>query len=104
MKTSSNPNYILSSNLIFISVAFGIPILLLSPGIVFNATAIVSGVISVLFVVALCILARFEISWVKYVLLVSTLLGSFISLPLLFATLQEDTTKGMLSLTQYIMQ
>ncbi|MEA9413987.1 hypothetical protein [Flavobacterium sp. PL02] len=88
MKLSLNPNYIKSSNFIFISVGLGLINFLLSPHILSSKSAMIVSIItlSLLFIAGL--LVRFQISWIKYLLLALILIG-FNSLPSL---IKEELT------------
>lgn len=88
MKLSLNPNYIKSSNFIFISVGLGLINFLLSPHILSSKSAMILSIItlSLLFIAGL--LVRFQISWIKYLLLALILIG-FNSLPSL---IKEELT------------
>ncbi|OUL62939.1 hypothetical protein B8T70_07390 [Flavobacterium sp. AJR] len=88
MKLSLNPNYIKSSNFIFISVGLGLINFLLSPHILSSKSAMILSIItlSLLFIAGL--LVRFQISWIKYLLLALILIG-FNSFPSL---IKEELT------------
>lgn len=75
MRISSNLNYIKSSNLFLISAGLGLINFLLSPDILLSKSAIIISVIAISIILVLGLLIRFEISWVKYLLIVVIIFG-----------------------------
>jgi hypothetical protein len=75
MRISSNLNYIKSSNLFFISAGLGLINFLLSPDILLTKSATITSVIVISIIFVLGLLIRFEISWVKYLLIVIIIFG-----------------------------
>ncbi|KIA97076.1 hypothetical protein OA93_15950 [Flavobacterium sp. KMS] len=80
MKLSLNPNYIRSSNFIFISVGLGVINFLLSSDILSSKSTTIIGIISLSLLFIVGLLVRFQITWVKYLLL-ALILIAFNSLP-----------------------
>ncbi|MEN2402913.1 hypothetical protein GKZ90_0024210 [Flavobacterium sp. MC2016-06] len=80
MKISKNPNYIKASNLIFIATILGIINFFLSPDILKSKTALIISVVTILLILAIGVVIRLGISWIKYILLVLIIIG-FNSLP-----------------------
>ncbi|KIC01724.1 hypothetical protein OA88_12380 [Flavobacterium sp. JRM] len=88
MKLSLNPNYIKSSNFIFISVGLGVINFLLSSDILSSKSTTIIGIISLSLLFIVGLLVRFQISWIKYLLLALILIG-FNSFPSL---IKEELT------------
>jgi len=100
MKITLNPNYIKSSNLLFISAGLGFINFLLSPDILSSKSAIIVSIITIIIILGLGLLIRFEISWIKYLLLILILLA-LNALPLL---IKEEFTSHPLNATITILQ
>jgi hypothetical protein len=103
MKTTSNHNYIKSSNLIFISAVLGAINLLLLPGLLLSKAAIIVGLFTLFFLIALGIMIRLGISWIKYLLLILVLLG-LTSLPLIIRNFLTRPLNGTFTIVQSIIQ
>ncbi|MHC0443018.1 hypothetical protein [Flavobacterium sp. 3-210] len=82
MKFSLNPNFIKSSNLIFISAGLGLINFLLSPDILSSKKNIIISIITIVIILVVGLLIRLEITWIKYLLLILIILG-LNSLPML---------------------
>jgi len=103
MRNSSNPNYIKSSNLLYLSGAIGFINLLLSPDILVSTFAIVVGVITILIILGLGLLVRMGITWIRYVLLCLVLLG-LTGLPMIIDDFNSHPINGTINLIQSILQ
>jgi Na+-translocating ferredoxin:NAD+ oxidoreductase RnfD subunit len=104
MKISSKPNYIKSSNLIFISAALGLVNFFISTEIPSSKLGVKSGIISVSLMLILAILIRFEVSWTKYVLLVLIILGINVLPPIIKYELANHPLNGIIIILQSILQ
>lgn len=80
-KREVHRDYIIASNLIFASAALGSVNFLIASATTSNFS-VVTGILSLLFVAGLGIFARAGITWLKYVMLVFSLIGLF-ALPFL---------------------
>ncbi len=74
MKDQLHSNFIKSSNLIFATVGLGIVNFFFSH-ILLNGTNIVTAIFTLLFISGLGLLVRRGFAWVKYLLLVLTIVG-----------------------------
>ncbi|MCP2028786.1 glucan phosphoethanolaminetransferase (alkaline phosphatase superfamily) [Flavobacterium sp. HSC-32F16] len=104
MKISLKPNYIKSSNLIFISAFLGLINFLISPEILSSKSGLKSGIIAILVVLILALLIRFEITWTKYVLLVLIILGMNALPPVIKYELAHHPLNGIILILQSIVQ
>ena len=104
MKISSNPNYIKSSNLIFISAVLGLINFLMSPEILSSKSGQKSGIIAISVILTLAILIRFEITWTKYVLLILIILGINAVPPIIKYELVHHPLNGIIIILQSILQ
>lgn len=100
MKISLNPNFIKSSNLIFISAGLGIINFLLSPDILSSKSTIIVSIITILLILIVALLIRLGISWIKYLLLILIIFG-LNSLPLL---IKEEFSSHPLNAIMTILQ
>ena len=103
MYIPKHPNYIKSSNLMFLSTAIALISYLLLPDY-FTSTKIIIGTsIGLLVCVGLAFLVRQGIDWVKYLLLVLFVLGC-IGLPFILLRIIENPISGSISIVQTIIQ
>jgi hypothetical protein len=102
MEKQIHKNFIRSSNLIFITVGLGlINLLLPNTEIMAGGKFIVIG--TILFILGLGYLVRKGFSWVKYLLLVLTILG-LISIPVTITNLGDRPIVGLINVAQTILQ
>lgn len=99
-----NPNYIKSSNLLFISAGLGLINFLILPEILSSKSSIVVGSIAVFFISAMGLAIRFEISWIKYLSLILIVFGINIVPPLVKDELISHPINGIITIAQSIIQ
>ncbi|WP_147408448.1 hypothetical protein [Flavobacterium johnsoniae] len=104
MKISSNPNYIKSSILIFISALLGVINFLGSPEIFSSKSGFKSGIIAIVVLLILALLILFEITWTKYILLVLLILGINTLPPAIKYELTHHPLIGIIIILQSILQ
>jgi hypothetical protein len=103
MDSHLHSNYIKSSNLIFITAGLGVINLFFSNDLLINGQNIATVIITPLFVAGIGFLVRQGKQWVKYLLLVLTVLG-LLGMLLIINSLFERTISGIINITQTIMQ
>lgn len=103
MEKTVHPNYIKSSELAFISAGLGIINLSLSPVVFSNSIAIITAILTLIFVFGLAYLIRFGFSWVKYLLLALFIIGIF-GIPIIIKNLYENPIVGIINLVQTVLQ
>src|SRR5215204_12846 len=103
MQKQLHPKFINSSNLIFISAILGILNFTVSKTLVYNSFTLTVAIGSVLFVIGLGFLVRQGFDWVKYLLLIITILG-LVGVPTFLKNLMEDTFVGIVNILQLILQ
>lgn len=104
MKLSLNPNYIKSSNLFFISAVLGVLNFFLSPEILSSNTDIIISVTTIFFILVIGLAVRFEVSWIKYILLVLIIIGINTLPPLIKEELTLRPINGIITILQVVAQ
>lgn len=103
MFKSLHPNYIKSSNLIFGTVGLGVINLFLSSDILNSGKNIAIAVLTLIIIIGLGYIVRLGKSWIKYLLLVFTILG-LISIPATINKLSQSYILGIINIAQTLMQ
>lgn len=98
-----HPNFIKSSNLIFGTVVLGIINMFFSSDILNNGKNIAVAVITLMLIAGLGLLVRQGKNWVKYLLLVLTVVG-VIGIPIFINNIIEKPVVGIINFVQTIMQ
>lgn len=104
MKFSLNPNYIKASNLFFISASFGILNFFLSPEILSSKADIIISITAIIFISIIGLALRFEVSWIKYILLVLIIVGINTLPPLIKEELTLHPINGIITILQVVTQ
>ena len=100
---SVHPNYIKSSDFIFITVGLGIINISLTPGIFVSPRELITGFFTLAFLVGLALLIRKGIGWIKYLLLVIMIFG-IIGIPLMIKILEQNPAVGVINVIQTVFQ
>jgi hypothetical protein len=108
MKKDIHPNYILSSNLIFGSIGLGLINVLVqwlssSEDRMVVIMDIMVIILSLLIVAAMGFLVRQGYGWMKYVLLVLTVLG-LIGIPFILYNFSKNPLAGVINIIETVMQ
>ena len=98
-----HPNYIKASNITLVSILIGLVNLFLIRDKLINTQAIGSVIFTFIVLLLLAFLIRHGYAWMKYVLLIFTLLGAF-AIPIYISDLLNNTLLGILETTQTILQ
>ena len=98
-----HPNYLKSSNCIFISVALGVISMFLTPGILTSTSAIFGALFTLAFVTGLGLLVRKGIDWMKYVLLILMITG-LLTIPYMIQNILLSPITGIINIIQTILQ
>lgn len=104
MKFSLNPNYIKASNLFFISAGLGIINFFLSPEILSSQTDIIISVTTIFLIFVIGLAIRFEVSWIKYILLVLIIIGINTLPPVIKEELALHLVNGIITILQVVAQ
>jgi len=96
-------NFIKSSNLILGTAVLGLINLLLSRDILTDVKNIAIAILTLLFIIGLGFLIRQGQNWVKYLLLVLTIVGT-IGIPFIITNITEKPLIGIINLAQTVMQ
>lgn len=98
-----HPNYIKSSNLMFITAGLGVINLFFFPGILSSALVISTAIITLLFLFALGWLIRQGFSWVKYPFLIIMILG-LLGVPFMIKNMATAPVVGIVNVIQTVFQ
>ena len=96
-------NFIKSSNLVLGTAVLGLINLLLSRDILTDVKNIAIAILTLLFIIGLGFLIRQGQNWVKYLLLVLTIVGT-IGIPFIITNITEKPLIGIINLAQTVMQ
>ena len=103
MDKQIHPNYINSSNLIFGSVGLGLINFFFSSDVLNTGQNIATAILTLVIIAGIGFLVRQGKDWVKYLLLVFTVLG-LISIPFIINTISQGPVVGLINIAQTIMQ
>ncbi len=103
MDNKLHPNFIKSSNLIFISFGVGLISLFLTRDQLITGEQKTVVALTMLFILGLGFLVRQGHGWVKYLLLVLTLLG-LIGMLMIIPSLMQKPINGLISIIQTVLQ
>ena len=96
-------NFIKSSNLIFGTVGLGLINFFFSSDILNSGKNVAIATITLLFIIGIGFLVRRGKHWVKYLLLILTILG-LIGIPFIINNILEKPIVGIINIAQTIMQ
>ncbi len=103
MENKMHTNFIKSSNLIFITFGLGLINLFMTRSELVTGTHKAIAITTMLFVLGLGYLVRQGFGWVKYLLLVLTILG-LISIPVTIVSLGQRPIVGLINVAQTVLQ
>ena len=103
MDKQIHPNYIKSSNLIFGTVGLGLINFFFSSDVLNTGQNIVTAILTLVIIAGIGFLVRQGKDWVKYLLLVFTVLG-LISIPFIINNISQRPVVGLINIAQTIMQ
>ncbi|HEX8017626.1 MAG TPA: hypothetical protein VF465_20535 [Flavobacterium sp.] len=98
-----HPNEIKSSNLILISAGLGFLYMFLSPKVFTSFSTILTGIITIVIIIAIGIGIRNGIQWIKYVMATLVVLG-FSSFPIIVQIINSNLIAGIVNITQSVLQ
>lgn len=98
-----HPNYIKSSNLVFLSVALGIINISLIQGIFVSPEELIVAIITLLLIAGLALVIRKGINWIKYLFLGMIVFGLF-GIPFMIQNLGQNPTVGIINIIQTVFQ
>ena len=104
MENQKHPNFIKSSNLIFATASLAIVNFILLPNMAKIPLNIFIAIFTCLFIVGLGFLVRSGKNWVKYFLLVITIVGLIIGFPGMFMIMRISVVVLIINVAQTIMQ
>lgn len=104
MKFSSKPNYIKASNLLFIGAVLGFINFLLSQEILSSKSTVIISLTTISLILLFATLVRFEIIWVRYILLVLIIFGINSFPPIIKYELTNHPVNGIIIILQSILQ
>ncbi len=103
MEKKVHENFIKSSNLIFITFGLGLINLFMTRSELITGTHKAIAITTMLFILGLGYLVRQGFDWVKYLLLVLTILG-LISIPVTLMNLGQRPIIGLINVVQTVLQ
>lgn len=103
MDKKIHPNYIKSSNLIFGTVGLGLINFFFSSEILNTGQNIAIAILTLIIIAGIGFLVRKGKAWIKYLLLVFTLLG-LIGIPFIINNITQKPVVGLINIAQTIMQ
>jgi hypothetical protein len=103
MKEHLHSNFIQSSNLIFATVGLGVINFFFSSDTLSSGTNIAVAIITLLIILGIGILVRQGFNWVKYLLLVLTILGLF-GVPIILTDLTQNPIVGIVSIVETVIE
>jgi len=103
MDKQIHPNYIKSSNLIFGTVGLGLINFFFSSDLLSTGQNIVTAILTLVIIAGIGFLVRQGKTWVKYLLLVFTVLG-LIGIPFIINNITQRPVVGLINIAQTIMQ
>lgn len=103
MQKQIHPNYIKSSDLIFITAVLGIINFFFSPKILSSGFAIIVAIFTLLFIAGLGVLVKQGFSWVKYLLLALLLFG-LLGIPFIIKNMTTNPIVGIVNIIQTVLQ
>ncbi len=103
MDKQIHPNFIKSSNLIFGSVGLGLINFFFTSNILTSTKNIILATITLLIITGLGFLVRQGKNWIKYLLLVLTIVG-LIGIPFILKNTEQEPVVGIINIAQTILQ
>ncbi len=103
MEKHIHPNYIKSSNLIFVTVGLGLINFFFSSDLLNTGQNIAIAILTLIIIAGIGLLVRQGKAWVKYLLLVLTILG-LIGIPSIINNIALRPVVGFVNIAQTIMQ
>ena len=103
MEKHIHPNYIKSSNLIFGTVGLGLINFFFSSELLNTGQNIATAILTLIIIAGIGFLVRQGKAWVKYLLLVFTILG-LIGIPFIINNIIQKPLVGLINIAQTIMQ
>lgn len=103
MEKHIHPNFTKSSNLIFGTVGLGLINFFFSSELLNNGQNIATAIFTLVIIAGIGFLVRQGKDWVKYLLLVFTLLG-LIGIPFIINNITQKPVVGLINIAQTIMQ
>ena len=103
MKDNLHSNFIKSSNLIFVTVGLGITNFFFSKETLSGGTNIAIAIITLSMILGLGILVRQGFNWIKYLLLVITILGLF-GISTILIDFSQNPIVGIVNLVQTVLE
>jgi membrane-bound ClpP family serine protease len=103
MEKKVHENFIKSSNLIFITFGLGLINLFMTRSELVTGTHKAIAITTMLFILGLGYLVRQGFNWIKYLLLVLTIIG-LISIPVTMMNLGQRPIIGLINVVQTVLQ
>jgi uncharacterized membrane protein len=103
MDKKIHPNYTKSSNLIFGTVGLGLINFFFSSDLLNTGQNIATAILTLVIIAGIGFLVRRGKAWVKYLLLVFTVLG-LIGIPFIINNITQRPVVGLINIVQTIMQ